>query len=505
MPGRSAAIFAARWARSPVPAAKIAALHPGPDCGKGIGALACRVHPLLWLRYLLGQADAIREVASTRAALWTGIALVLVTSIPRNYDQTLLAEKPFLWIFGALLFSLVSGTWIYCVVFEIFARPKHFGLEQPKWAFNSRWLCFMGLFWMTAPVAWLYAIPVERFLDSVSAARANVALLALVSLWRVLLMARVLQVTTRAPFLMTLWWVVFAAALETMVLVFFGGTFAKRIMAGMGGMRNSPEEEILMSAMSMAFSWALFLAPLALVVSMAWRPRRLLQPLPCPVAGRVSWISLLVVAAIWIGLAIKPQRELANNVVVERLMSLGQTRAALDYLAARQPEDFAPARPLPPKPFELEIFTELPACFSVVQTNDPPWVHRQLIVKLDAMMTHMRHWWKRAPDDSAMPHAQRVRGIINASRPLSPKAEGLRQILEGLARLPDGRTWLATNTSFVEVMIEAVRTPDVQTYYRSQSESEQMSDWLVLSNYLSLHFTTNGVLRSAVTTSSPAP
>ena len=66
----------------------------------------------IWIRYLFGQADAIRQVVASGAALWTGIALVLLTAIPRNYDQTLLSENPLLWIFGPLLFSLVSGSFL---------------------------------------------------------------------------------------------------------------------------------------------------------------------------------------------------------------------------------------------------------------------------------------------------------------------------------------------------------------------------------------------------------
>jgi hypothetical protein len=461
------------------------------------------MQPAIWIKYLFGQAEAIRRVAGSRAAVWTGIALVLLTSVARNYDQTLIAEKPFLWFFGSLLFSLVSGTWIYCVVFEMFARPKHFGLEQPKWAFNARWLCFMGLFWMTAPVAWIYAIPVERFLDSVSAARANVALLAVVSLWRVLLMARVLQVVTRAPFLMTLSWVVFAAALETMVLVFFGGSFAKRIMQGMGGMRNSPEEEILMRAMNTAFSWAFFLAPVALVVSLVWRPKELLHPLPRAIAARVSWISLLVIAAVWIGLAVAPQRELANNVAVERLMQSGQTRDALDYLAARQPGDFAPARALPPKPFEREIFTQLPACFGVVQTNDPPWVRALLLSKLDAMMMHMGPRWSRGPIAPATPRAERMEGIMEALTWHGPDASGLMQFLNGLPRFSEGHDWLATNSVLVEAIWKSANDPEWHSRHSSKSETEQQADKVFLAELLYGRFHTNGTMISTNRLTSP--
>jgi len=121
----------------------------------------------------------------------------------------------------------------------------------------SAWPAFMGVFRMTAPIAWLYSIPVDRFLDSVAAARANVVLLVVVSIWRVLLMARVFQVLHGARLIMALAWVLIPVTVEVLALSVFGGGLSKRIMAGMMGMRNSPEEEILLGSISTASGAAL--------------------------------------------------------------------------------------------------------------------------------------------------------------------------------------------------------------------------------------------------------
>ncbi len=449
------------------------------------------MQPALWIKYIFGQAEAIRRVSGSRAALWTGLALVLLTSIARNYDQTLIAEKPFLWFFGSLLFSFVSATWMYLVVYKTFARRSSSVLGDLKISESGAWPSFLGLFWMTAPIAWLYAIPVERFLDSVSATHANVALLGIVSFWRVLLMARVLQVTTRAPFLMALCWVLFAASVEVLVLVFFGGTFAKGIMRGMGGMRNSPEEEIMMRTMSTAFTGALLIAPVALLASLAWRPKQLLQPLPVPVAERMRWGGLTVAAAVWIAAAVLPQRELANTVAVEQLMKTGRPREALDFLARRHPGDFAPARTLPPKPFEYEVFTQLPACFGAVQTNDPPWVRALLLTKLDAMMTHLGPHWRRGATDSSQPREERIETIREGIHRHGPDGEGLRQLLEGLKRLPEGQAWLTTNDVFVEAIWEVIPNPRMRRGSDAKSEADHQADWLLLSNQLSPRFLTN--------------
>ncbi len=452
------------------------------------------MQPVLWIKYLFGQAEAIRRVAGSRAAVWTGLVLVLLTSIARNYDQTLIAEKPFLWFFGSLLFSFFSASWLYLATYKTFARRSSSGLGDLKPSERSAWPSFLGLFWMTAPIAWLYAIPVERFMDSISATQANLALLGIVSLWRVLLMARVLQVTTKAPFLMALCWVLFAAAVEVLVLFFFGDGLAKRVMQGMGGMRNSPEEEIMMRAMGSASSVGLMIAPVAFVVSLLWRPKQLLQPLPVPSAEPMRSIGLSVAAVFWIVVAVMPQRELANTVAVEKLMKAERTREALDYLAARQPSDFAPARTLPPKPYEREVFTQLPACFNAVQTNDPPWVRALLLTKLDAMMSHLGPRWRRRATDNSQPREERIKTIQEGIQWHGPYADGLQKLLDGLLRIPEGGAWLSTNEVFVEAIWQAAGGPHQIQGGTARSEAEQRADWMGLATNLGRHFLTNGVM-----------
>jgi hypothetical protein len=448
----------------------------------------------VWIKYLFGQADSIDRVARSRAALWTGIALVLLTSIARNYDQTHISEQPFLWILGPLLFSFVSGSWLYLVVYVVCARREMSAPGDPGPAVDGGWLAFMGLFWMTAPVAWLYAIPVERFMDSVSAAHANVTLLSLVSLWRVLLMTRVLQVTTKAPFLIALVWVLFAASMEVLVVFFFGGGLAKSVMASMGGMRNSPEEQILLRAMGTAFNAALWLAPLSSLVALKWQPKQLLQPLTIPVAGPVPWSGLAVATCFWIAIAVVPQRELANTVAVERLLTGSQARAAIDFMAAQQPGDFAPARALPPKPFERSIFTELPACFGAVKPSDPAWIRSVLMSKLDIMLSHLKPRWRREGTAATQPRADQIEYILHSLMRNGPDGDALLKLLEGLQRLPEGRAWLETNSVFTEALWKSADEAQWRFGGGPQTRSNQETSWQALSNHLSSHFLTNGML-----------
>lgn len=114
-------------------------------------------------RFQFGNAAAIRAVAENRNALWVGVVLVLLTAIARNYDQLYFSDTP-RWLFGPLLFSIVSGSLLFLVVYSCFVR-RHIG-NRKEVRTLAQWRSFMTLFWMTAPVAWIYAIPTERLFDS---------------------------------------------------------------------------------------------------------------------------------------------------------------------------------------------------------------------------------------------------------------------------------------------------------------------------------------------------
>ena len=247
----------------------------------------------------------------------------------------------------------------------------------------------------------------------------------------------------------------------------------------------------MMRTMSTAFTGALLIAPATLIASLIARPKEPLQPLPVQVPEQMRWGGLVVAAALWIAVAVIPQRELANTVAVEKLMKAGRPREALDFLAARQPGNFAPARALPPKPFEREVFTQLPACFGAVQTNDPPWVRALLLTKLDAMMTHLGPRWRPPATDSSQPREERIETIRRGLGRYGPDADGLKKLYDGLQRFPEGQAWLAANDVLFEVVWERISAPSIRRGSNDKSEAAQRVDWLVLSNQLRPRFLTN--------------
>lgn len=402
------------------------------------------------LLYLFGHAGAIRAVAESRASFVTGLVLVLITTIPRNYDQTFIGESPLRWLFGSLAFSLVSGTWLYGVAYGWLARWRVEADEVQHQSFGtgyfSAWRGFMGLFWMTAPIAWLYALPVERFLDSITATKVNIGLLATVSIWRVLLMARVFQVLCGVNFLIALAWVLLPAGIETFGATVFNGHFGKRLMAAMGGMRNSPEEDLIIHALGVAADAAMWVTPIALVLVFMLKPASV-TPLPAPQPGRVPTGLLAALAVGWLAIAIVPQVELARTARVSRLIEQRKYREALDYLAVRKQSDFAPAVPLPPKTFEWTTFKQLPGCIGALNADYPTWLRAVMLKKLDEMVSHSGRSYglRQTPSE----REAYIRWIEHGSWAYSAKPQDLVAMLTGLSGLAEGRAWLNRNELYL--------------------------------------------------------
>src|SRR5262249_14445472 len=92
-------------------------------------------------------------------------------------------------LLGPFVASLAVSGPLFLSVYGL-ARWK--AMESP--GIGRAYCSFLALYWMTAPLAWLYGIPYERFLSTTAPTDANLGTLALVSVWRVVLMIRVVSV-----------------------------------------------------------------------------------------------------------------------------------------------------------------------------------------------------------------------------------------------------------------------------------------------------------------------
>lgn len=206
---------------------------------------------LTLVKFLAGHSDAIRAVAGSKGALWLGLAFVLVAGLAREYDQKDLLAEPW-WLIVPLLVSLALA-FVQFLFFWIL-RTRSSTLSTAD-AFRA----FLTCFWMTAPLALLYAIPYERWNDDLGAATANYRTLALVSLWRGVLICRVLMVLARVSFLHAL---MISALLGDAVMLIALAVLPVPIFDVMGGLSYTPAVANLASTAFLART----LGMLALIV-----------------------------------------------------------------------------------------------------------------------------------------------------------------------------------------------------------------------------------------------
>lgn len=193
-------------------------------------------------KYLIGNRSAILEVAGSRGALTIGTLFTISAGLAREYDGEDLLHEPW-YMLLPLLAALVMGSVLFGLIHSaVSLRRKESQGTPPSLleAFRS----FIGLFLMTAPLAWLYAVPYEEFLSPIDAMRWNLWTLAVVAVWRVLLISRVVSVIYGMRFAQAFFLVMLFADVLTFLVVV---VMPKPIVAIMGGIRYSDVDRLVLN------------------------------------------------------------------------------------------------------------------------------------------------------------------------------------------------------------------------------------------------------------------
>ena len=374
------------------------------------------MNALTLLRYLFGHAGAIRKVASSPMAVPVGLLLVFSAAVARNYDQEWFGGPP-TWLLPPLVVSVISGFWLLLFVSRAWAEePLRESLHVGGfWGITCS---FFGLFWMTAPIAWLYAIPLERYCDPLTAARGNVWLLAVVSVWRVLLMSRVVSVISGWSFARCFGLVLLPASLEAVVFSIAGDSIGQRLMKSMGGLRNSPAEDVMFAAYNVAANIALCALLATLVIRglfaiwkkpppSTWAPEIDLKP------SRGPWIFLALVAGLWACACVVPQSELKLTHEATLLAKKKDWPGLMTFLSKHRREDFAPAVTLPPSPWEFHTQRDVPQALRHVTPESPAWVQEVYLGYMEALISQERWYYSQGGyEDTSwlIPAVENLRG-----------------------------------------------------------------------------------------------
>lgn len=324
------------------------------------------------LRYLVGSRWAILRIAVDRQALPLGALFVLSAAFARDYDGEDLVHEPWrlLLPFAA---SLGTSFLLFCITY-----PEAYYKNTARPTFLTGYRMFLGLFWMTAPLAWLYAIPYERFMSATDAVRANLWTLAVVSVWRVLLITRAVNVLMGYRWWQALCLVMALADTEALLALYF---LPLPIMNIMGGIRSPEREQILISA---AFGllqgtcctllvWYIGASAAIERCKPDWVFTQQAEAQP---RAKARWLWGLALCAIVIWIFILPftQPEQMLRREVESYLRNGRIAEALAELLGHRQSDFPPHWDPPPRSISGDLITlSEPVLTGLVESPTAPW------------------------------------------------------------------------------------------------------------------------------------
>lgn len=388
------------------------------------------------LLFQFGNRSAIERVVSSRWSVLVGVLLIATTPLARNYDQVSLVHHGER-LMGPFIAPLFSSFFIFMFVFPLLRMGKPEGAKS----FGRQYLGFLGAFLFTAPIAWLYAIPVERWMDPLTAAKTNVAILSLVSVWRVILIVRVFQVVTRCA-----WWVCALVVLAPLSMEVCGAVAVASFIdfdlaSSMGGvyLEASSVKNYMagVRANVLTVSGVLIFVFWFAVLIVGIRPGVLTSkrgfPADLQEKAPVSALSLCgVLIAAWIAIAIPEQKEEYHYGKLTDLLETGRYSEAFDYMELLGPERFGRSRPLPPDPWGHHAYWYLPEVMENLDKDRPQWIYDTYyghVIEFINRLTHRRYY----------------------------AANFIRDTLQQMGRLPGGTDFVREHQ---EVWLELVRAEE---------------------------------------------
>ncbi len=337
-----------------------------------------------WFRFLIGDRQAILDIAADRQAVLVGGVFVLSAGIAREYDQEDLLHEPW-YLLIPFAVSLVASFLLFCVSFGILKAKS----AKPAPSFGAAYLMFLGLFWMTGPIAWLYVIPYERFLTPFQATSANLWTLGLVALWRVGLMIRVTSVLMNYPWFAAAGVVMLLADVEALIGLSF---LPWPLLDMMGGLMMSDNESLKREAACLVLQAGIFSLPLWLIgfgyaltrKDLAWQ-----GPLEQQSSSRFNGLMMLALASVLIWAPILPatQPAMMRKREVEALFEEGKIPEALAEMSRRDRSEYPLIWEPPPLHAELQPKIEV-VLGALGQQPIAPWVVDIYLHKVDRIRTN---------------------------------------------------------------------------------------------------------------------
>lgn len=355
------------------------------------------------LRFLFGGRQAIIDIAACRGALFLGALFVISAGFAREYDGEDLLHDPW-YVLIPLVASLGTSFVLYC----IFALATFLHAKEPE-GFCRAYRRFLSVYWMTAPLAWLYAIPVEQFMEPAEAVRANLWLLGIVSVWRVLLITRCASVLYCSSYLAAFFLVMLFA--DTLALVILRFT-PLPIFNIMGGIHLTDSESLIQgTAFLVGFfgvvTWPIWSIATCTVLfglkKLHWKP----VAFPKETPERVSiplWAVGVLSLLVWIPVLPTTQPAQMLRRQVESDLENGRIELAVAEMSKHNREAFPPHWDPPPWPGYGKNVPPLLDVLSVIyQQPTADWVKEIYLAKLESKLggrSYGDYYWSEMNDDA---------------------------------------------------------------------------------------------------------
>jgi len=388
------------------------------------------------LKFLIGDREAILCVDDSKHAVWIGLLFVLSAGFAREYDGEDLWHEP--WhLLLPLGVTIVASLVLYGVIL--------LAIRMPVPQVGRGYVRFLALFTMTAPLAWLYAIPAERMLSAGDSVRMNLWLLAIVSAWRVLLISRVVSVVYQCRFLSAFSLVMLFADAVVLTVLYFTPL---PVISIMGGIRLSEAEQVLQAtaflvAVLGVVSLPVWLIAAAVVLMSRWQRR---PDEESHAVGRSVWGLGLAGLLVWIPVLPLTQPEQIRRREAERLLSEGKLTQGLAYMSQHQRSDFPPHWEPPPR---LGYGETEPRLFDVVKAT-----HEQ------GSAEWVRDVYQEKMFDQARASPYGIERVID----LKEMDEGdLRTYIEILERVPEGPRVAEFHADEIEQILRMADDPEYPT------------------------------------------
>ena len=384
-------------------------------------------------QYFVGSRTAILLLATNTRTVWLGLLFVISAGFAREYDGEDLWSEPWHLLLPVVA-SLVTSLLLFLLVYLLSLRRY----ANVKSVFAS-YRTFLGLYWMTAPLAWLYAIPVERFLSAADSAGVNFWLLGIVALWRVILIIRVITVLFNAR-LETVLPVVMLFADSVLLLLL--AYMPVPILAVMGGVRMTDSEMTLATLTLLMHMVGMLAFPFWVIGSFvvfcfrqpAWSYQPFLGDVPRKIPRSV-WAVALLSILVWIFILPITQPEQRLRYEVERALRTGHLQGGVALMRAHRLDEFPPHWDPPPRLGYHERFPRISDLVEIVTEGPDDWVRHVYFDKFQRQLASDNFWMstlREMENDERLEVLNTIELLLNIDKTLTDP-ESVRLLMFSLA------------------------------------------------------------------------